>query len=207
MRDLAEREYMREKLFKIPQDAPPSTAFGILNFSVIPELEIITGGVALLPGEYEKIPLRYGDTDRAGTYSALTKGGPFWFHAGMIGIDLAKQRNIVSFADLGDNGRFLAQNYIDDNQAIMAKTWYIYSYMLDNVETRADQVIHQTVYLKNVSDWQAVERIANIVFKGCIPPTTIIPIDTAAFYWRYHMPFAPPMDCETMEIQLWGLTA
>jgi len=206
MRDLGEREYIREKIFKTPQNAPPSTAFGVFNVSVIPEIEIITGGVALLPGEYQKQSLRYGDADRAGTYSALTKGGPFWFHAGMIGIDLAKQKNIISFADLADNGRFLAQNYIDDNQATMAKTWYMYSYMLDNVDTKADQVIQQTVYLKNTSDWPAVERIANIVFKGHIPPTTIIPVDTVAFYWRYHMPFAPPMDCETMEIQLWGLT-
>ncbi|MEE9612907.1 MAG: RidA family protein [Desulfatiglandales bacterium] len=206
MRDLGEREYLREKLFKTPQNAPPATGFGIHNLSVIPDDQIITGGVALLPGEYQKQPLRYGDADRVGTYSSMTKGGPFWFHAGMISIDLVNLKNIVSFADLADNGRFLAQNYIDDSQAIMAKTWYIYRYMLDNVDAKASQVIHQTVYLKNASDWPAVERIANIFFKGHLPPTTIIPVDTVAFHLRYHMPFVPPADCETMEIQLWGLT-
>lgn len=206
MKDSGEREYMREKLFKTPQNSPPSTSFAIYNLSNITDIETITGGLALLPGKFRKVALRYGAADRASTYSALVKGGPFWFHAGMIGIDLAKERNITSFAELADGGRFLAQSYIDDNQAIMAKTWHIYNYMLDGVECKADQVIHQTVYLKNVSDWPAVERIASIVFKGKIPPTTIIPIDEAAFYWRYHVPFVPPRDCEPMEIQLWGLT-
>jgi len=53
-----------------------------------------------------------------------------------MGINLTKQRSVTSFADLTDDGRLLAQNYIDDNQATMAKAWHIYGYVLDNIDAK-----------------------------------------------------------------------
>ena len=119
----------------------------------------------------------------------MTKAEPFWFHAGKCGIDQKTQQPINSFGQLPDNGRFLGQSYIDKSQAMMAKAWYAYyQNMIDNVETKAEQVLCQTVFLQDASEWPAFEKISKLVFDGHIPPTTIVPVDEIAFYWQYHTP-------------------
>ena len=58
-----ERDYMRKRLFKTLQNAPPSTGVGICNLSAAPDIELITGGVALLPGTTKREPLKYNEAD------------------------------------------------------------------------------------------------------------------------------------------------
>ncbi|MBI2854585.1 MAG: hypothetical protein HYX87_06680 [Chloroflexi bacterium] len=210
MKEAAEREYLRRKLHQKVERSAPSTGCRLSNLSIISDVVIIRGAVALLPGDIKKQSLRYSDTDVVGRYSALARGGPYWLAAGMIAVDIAKQEHIVSFGDLEDEGRFLAQSRIDDNETIMAKAWHIYHYMLDNIQTRPEEVIHQTLYMVNPLEWPAVQSVANIVFGGHIPPTTIIPVDEVAFYWQYHqrtqhMPKS--RGGERLEIQLWGMTS
>ena len=205
VRMFSETDYIREKLYKSVEASPTSEGFGLCNLSIIPDVEVITGGIALLPGEYQKEVLMCGAEERVGTYAGMTKAGPLWFSAG-IPTDLVKRQHIVNFGDLTDNGRFLAQGRMDDSQLTMAKAWYTYKFMLDEVNAKASQVVMQTIYLTNPSEWPAVERVANIIFKGRIPPTTIIPCDQIAFYWQSRMRVPQSIGGQTVEIGLWGLT-
>ena len=206
VRMFSETDYIREKLYKSIETSPTSEGFGICDLSIVQNVEIITGAVALLPGEYKKQAVKCGDANRVGTYAGMTKAGPFWFQAGMIPTDLAKRQHIANFSDCPDEGKFLAEGRIDDSQLTMAKTWFVYKYMLDGVNAKPEQVMEQTIYLTNPSDWPAVERIANIIFKGRIPPTTIIPVDQIAYYWQSRMRVPQSMGGQTVEIGMWGLT-
>ena len=206
VRMMPETDYIREKIYKAIETSPTSEGFGIIKLCIVPEVEIVTGCVALLPGEYKKEALKCGDTNRVGAYAGLTKAGPFWFSAGMSGVDLQKQTHITNFSEFGDEGRFLAEGRVDDEMTLMAKTWYTYKYMLDEVETKASQVMQQTVYLTNPAEWPAVERVAKMIFKGRVPPTTIIPVDEMVYYWQSHMSVPPSVGAERVEIGLWGLT-
>jgi len=205
MRALCDREYFRGKLFKSIQESPESFFFGNYRLSVIPDVEILYGGVGLLPGEYQKEVLEDTTPYSVGTYSAMTKAGPLYFTGG-LGVNVERKQHIISFADLPGNGRFLAQGCIDDNQPVMAKTLYNYHLALEKAKAKVNQIIHQTVYLKNPSDWPAVQMASNTVFNGHIPPTTIVPVDEMVFYWQYRMPVPESIGGENVEIQTWGLT-
>jgi len=206
MRMFATTEYIRGKIYESVESSPTSEGFGVYKLSIIPDVEIITGGVARLPGEYQKEAVRCTESDREGTFAGMTKVGPFWFQAGANSTNLAKQQHIVNFSDCPDEGIFLADGRIDDTQLTMAKAWWVYKFLLDGVNAKPEQVIEQTVYLTNPSDWPGVERVANIIFKGRIPATTIIPVDENAFYWQAHMNVPQSIGGQTVEIGMWGLT-
>jgi hypothetical protein len=202
MRIFAETDYMRQKLYKSVETSPTSEGLGLNNLSIIPEVEIITGGVALLPGEYKKTPFKCDPNKRVGTFASLVKAGPLWFTAGNSNI-LDKQQHVVDFGDITDEGRFLAEGRPDWGQLTMAKAWYIYKFLLDEVD--ASQVVMQTIYMTDASEWPAVERVASIIFEGHIPPTTVIPVDEISFYWQSHMRVPPSIGGHTLEIGMWGL--
>lgn len=207
MRALCDREYLRDKLFGSIQEAPESFHFGNYFLSLIPEVESIWGGVGLLPGEYSKGVIKDTTPYSMGKFSAMTKAGPFFFTGGTgLDIPLKKERNILSFADFPGNERFLTQNCVDDNEPLMAKTMRIYHSALEKAGVKADKIIQQTVYLKNPSDWPAVQMVSNIVFDGRIPPTTVVPVDELVYYWQYHMEAPESIGGERVEIQTWGLT-
>ncbi len=201
MTDGCERVYLQEKLFKTAQNAPSTFAFSDYSLNVMPDVKIVIGGVGLLPGEYKKESAVFSTvTDAVSIYSCVTKAGPF-AHGGDVGYNVPKQASFVSFADLGDNGRFLAQSRIDSKHPIMTKSWHIYHKAFADAGVKADQVVHQTVYLKNPADWPAVENIARIVFGNHIPPTTVIPVDEIAFYYQYHMTVPESIGGEMVEMR------
>lgn len=205
MRDLCNCEDLVGKLFASDQEAPEIFAFGNYSLSVIPEVKEIWGGVGLLPGEYTREVIEKPAAYVVGRYSGISIAGPFFFTGG-VGLNIPKKQNIISFADFPGNERFLAQGCVDDNQPIMAKALRIYHTALEKAKVRAEQIVHQTIYLKDASDWPAVQRISNIVFNGRIPPTTIVLVDEMVFYWHYRMRAPESIGGETVEIQTWGLT-
>lgn len=200
MRDICDRLYLREKIFKTPQNAPHSSHLGNYSLSPIPDVEIIWGGIALLPGEYQKEPTSYSRDKPVGLYSRLIKAGPIAY-AGGSGFRATEQKGFIAFSDLADKGRFLAQSRIGNNHPIMTRAWHIYSNSLAKAGVEASQVIHQTIYLKNPSEWPAVESIARVIFDGRIPPTTIVPVDEFPFYWQYH-PESKVEDMIEMQLRL-----
>ena len=128
----------------------------------------------------------------------------------------AREGARVVVADIRDKGRFLAQSRIDDSQTTMAKVWYTYqelSLMMQDAKTHLFDTVHQNVYMVEPSEWPLVERVASIVFKGHIPPTTVIPCDELAYHFRQDLPpYLPPNEVvrklritETVEIDLAGV--
>ncbi|GAF90801.1 unnamed protein product, partial [marine sediment metagenome] len=173
------------------------------DLSVIPEVELIFGAVALAPGEYRVVK---GERMEFGvTYSDWGKAGPLFFFAGTGALDPEKKRSILSFADISDKGRWLAHGRIDDNQIATAKAWFTYQRSIfARMPFKPSQVVHQTVHLRNPSDWPAVERVAQIVFEGRIPATTVVPVDSMGFYFR-DTPTPELLEPLRMEIQLEGI--
>ena len=129
-----------------------------------------------------------------GIFPEWVKAGPFWFVAGEVGFDVVTHQPIHSFSDLSATGRLLAQGRFDDGQTAMAQTWYIYQNldrMLRDAGSDLSKVVQQTVFMRNPSEWPAVERIASIVFGGGIPPTTMVPIDDIGYYKELKMEIEP----------------
>ena len=206
MPEASDREELRKELFKSAEKAPPSTLFGINNLSVIPEVDVITGAIAMLPGQKKSEKMMPSGYSPVGTYAAWSKAEPFWFAAGAAGIDHVRKRSILSFGDIADKGRFLAQSRVDDNQFVMSKVWHLFhDRLFGALPYKPKAVLRQIVYLTNPSFWPAVERISSLVYDGRIPPTTIVPIDDVALSYR-NTPTYELMAPECVEIQLMGLT-
>jgi len=205
MRGFCSNEDLVCKLFASDQEAPEIFGFGNYSLSVVPEVEAIWGGVGLLPGEYTREAIEKPTDYIVGRYSGISTAGPFFFTGG-VGLNIPKRRNIISFAEFPGNERFLAQGCIDNKQPVMAKALRIYQTALEKAKAKAEQIVHQTIYLKDASDWPAVQRISNIVFNGRIPPTTIVPVDEMVFYWQYRMSVPESVGGETVEMQTWGVT-
>lgn len=180
MKVLADIYPQREKLFKTPEEYPLLTFFGMRNLSVVEDAFIIGDAVALLPGRYCKevdvVPER-----TVGLYPMWAKAGPFWFNSGEVAWDHVKHRAIRSFSDLPDAGRFLAQcRFHDVHTTALAQAWYIYQSldkMLRDGGSMLSKVVRQNIYVRDVSDYIAIERVASILYKGNIPPTTLTPVN------------------------------
>jgi enamine deaminase RidA (YjgF/YER057c/UK114 family) len=203
MKDECDREYLAKKTWGEPQNAPLRFHFGNSCLSAISNVAAIWGGVALLPGRHQKEMAFYGKRETVALHPCVTKAGPFAFGGG-VGYNVPKQGSFTSFSDLADdvarNGRFLVQSRVDSNHPITTKAWHIYHIAFTRAHVKPSQVLHQTVYLKNVSEWPAVENIARIVFGGNLPPTTIIPVDDIAFYWKYRMTVPEAIGGEMLEM-------
>jgi enamine deaminase RidA (YjgF/YER057c/UK114 family) len=190
MKELSNRYPLQVELFGRAESAPPLSSLISHNLSVIPQLEVVSGAMAVLPGKVHK---KTGMIPNwcEGVFAEWTKAEPFWNVAGKIGYDTVKRQSVISFADITDHGRFLSQSRIDDSQVTMAKLWYIYQTLrrqTQEAKTNLLNTVQQTVFLVNPSEWPAVERMANLVFEGRIPPTTIIPCDQLAYHFRQDLP-------------------
>jgi enamine deaminase RidA (YjgF/YER057c/UK114 family) len=190
MKEVAGRYPLRAKLFKTREDSPAVTIFGTRNLSSVEEAMIVTDAVAILPGEYRKEVNAVPDRT-LGLYPMWTKGGPFWFVSGELGLNYGEHQAIHSFSDLPDTGRFLAQVcFHDANTITMAQAWRIYQ-SLDRMMREAgsdlSKVLQQSIYIRNVQDYLAVERVASIVYQGQIPPTVLVPVDEIGPYEELRM--------------------
>lgn len=190
MKEVADRYPLRAKLFKSREESPAITVFGIQNLSPVEEAMIVTDAVAVLPGEFRKevnvVPDR-----TVGLYPMWTKAGPFWFVSGELGLNYGKHQAICSFSDLPDTGRFLAQVcFHDGNATAMAQAWRIYQSldrMMHEAGSDLSKVLQQSIYIRNVQDYLAVERVASLVYQGRIPPTTLVPVNDIGPYETLRM--------------------
>ena len=195
MKANADRTALIGKIFKnLSEDVPPNTAFGIRNISVIEEAMIVGDAVALLPGEYHK---EVGMGGSAGIQPVWSKAGPFWFVSGDLGWNRAKHESIHSFSDLTDAGRFLAQGRFHDvHTEVMAQAWYTYQSLdrqMHDAGSELAKVVQQNLYMRDVSEYLAVERIASIVYQGRIPPTILVPVDDIG-------PYGERLEIETISL-------
>lgn len=185
MKELADRYPLREKIYNSREEASTTSTFGMRNLSVIEEAVVNTDAVALLPGpsrrEVDVVPER-----TVGFQPMWIKADPFCFVCGELGLIPAEHQSILSFSDLTDNGRFLAQGRFHDvHTDVMSQAWSIYQSLAQQMrEAGSDlsKVVQQMIFVRDVFDYLAVERIASIVFQNRIPPTTMVPVDDIGPY-------------------------
>lgn len=114
-------------------------------------------------------------------YLGATRAGRYVFAAGEVAIDTSQSRPrmVERAADLSGGLRHLhfGRNYREI--PLVAQSHCVYELIAEGLAnygcTFAD-VAHQTVYLVDVGDFAALERIAVSHFGGRLPPTTIVPI-------------------------------
>jgi enamine deaminase RidA (YjgF/YER057c/UK114 family) len=197
MKELANRYPLQVELFEQAENAPPLSSLISRNLSVIRDLEVVCGAMAVLPGEIKKeTGMIEGWCE--GVFAEWTKAYSLWNVAGKIGYDVVDQQSVICPADLRDNGRFLGNCRIDQTQVTMSKLWYIYQTLMRQAReagTDLQNTVHQTVFLVDPSEWPVVESMGRTIFEGSLPPTTVIPCDQLAYHYRKNLPpYLPPYE-------------
>jgi enamine deaminase RidA (YjgF/YER057c/UK114 family) len=157
-------------------ESPCRTSFYVPSIGAENGLTLMYDGVALLPGEWKKGGEVRPEFDMS--HLPMTqRAGPFVFTTGYIAMDKVTHGPIQRFPQLADAGRFLGLTRLDDAEPILAESWHIYrtiAGLLEQAGSSMSRVVHQYVLLRNVSHYAAVERVANIVYQGKLPATTIV---------------------------------
>jgi len=163
------------------QKMAPWTTFyisGLRNEASWVEFQI----AALIPpkgsDEYSKeIPTKIHTL--SATYLGVVKAGPLIFTVGEVAIDTKGPKLVNKFAELTDEGSFIPYGRIHPDLPIMAEGWHVYQSIkadLESFNTPMTNVVHQSVYMANPSDYPALERIATMFYGAKLPPTTVVPI-------------------------------
>ena len=171
-----------------PATAPTITGFtmGSGRLSGDPEAVAVLDAVAVVPsGDWKKV---------GGTYPEIVSGpipmtqaaGPLIFLTGYSGRDRANFP-IVTFDQLRDHGKLMGLGHFDDPEAetMMCQAWHIYrtyEQLLKEAGSDISRVVHQVLYLVDVSKLAALERVARVIYGGKVPPTTVIGADEIGPY-------------------------
>jgi enamine deaminase RidA (YjgF/YER057c/UK114 family) len=157
-------------------ESPCRTSFYVPAIGADEALTLMYDGVALLPGEWKK----GGEIRPEFEMSHLPmtqRAGPLVFTTGYIAMDKSTHTPAQRFAQIGGAGRLFGLTRLDDAEPIFAEAWYIYrtvAELLDKAGSDVSRVVHQYVLLRDVSHYAAIERVANVVFKGRLPATTVV---------------------------------
>jgi enamine deaminase RidA (YjgF/YER057c/UK114 family) len=180
MDDLGYVHPLQAKLFGEPHNWPAATGFSVRNLHVRDDVQVLSDSIALLPGEHRKQVGLPSDRLVATGIAMWTTGGPFWLVSGELGVDPREHKVINSLGDLDDEGRWLALGRVHEGQAVIAQAWYIYrklERLAKEGGANLSSVVQQNIYLRDLAQYPAVERVAHIAYDGEMPPTTVIPVD------------------------------
>jgi enamine deaminase RidA (YjgF/YER057c/UK114 family) len=157
-------------------ESPCRTSFYVPSLGAEDGAAIMYDGVALLPGEWKKGGEVRPEFEM--THLPMTqRAGPYIFTTGYIAMDKVAHERVQRFPQIADAGRYFGLTRLDDEEAILAESWHIYraiAFLLEQAGSSMSRVVHQYVLLRNVAHYAAVERIANVVYGGKLPATTIV---------------------------------
>ncbi|MBI4320778.1 MAG: RidA family protein [Chloroflexi bacterium] len=121
-----------------------------------------------------------------GSYAIGAKCGPFLFLSGQVPV-YPDGKVVLSFADLRDEeGRALASGRVPTDARegpIAAQTWLIYSKIkkiLEENGSSMDNIVHQMIYITDMSLFPTMERVRMKVFPQNPPPTTTVGVTALA---------------------------
>ncbi len=177
--DLPSLGLVRSRPFA-PKEPPPITMIGASALCV-PGAEVQVEVVVALPregGRREVVPAPRLST--VGHYLVATRTGQMAFALGLIAADGSSGKVIRGDGGLGAEGRVLggglrARDEIEERAA--AQTFYILRDMqalLEDNGAALSAVVKTTVYLRDMQDLPAWERVYGTFFDTNPPPTTII---------------------------------
>ena len=171
-----------------PGTAPTITGFtmGAGRLSGDPDATAVMDSVAVVPGgEWEKVGKTYPEIV-SGPIPMTQQAGPLIFLTGYSGRDQANFP-IVTFDQLRDHGKLMGLAHYDDpeSETMMCQAWHIYrtyQRLLKEAGSDISRVVHQVLYLVDVSKLGALERVARVIYDGKVPPTTVIGADEIGPY-------------------------
>lgn len=121
-----------------------------------------------------------------GSYAIGAKAGPFLFLSGQVPV-YPDGKVVLGYADLRDEeGRALATGRVPTDARegpVAAQTWLIYSKIkkiLEEHGSSLDNILHQTIYMTDITDFAAMERVRMRVFPQNPPPTTTASVTSLA---------------------------
>ena len=112
-------------------------------------------------------------------YVGTVQIGNIVMTAGEVPIDTEAQRVITHATELPGEMRRLQLGRVHKELPIMAQADYIYGLLEKALATHGaglDDVVHQSVYMVDVAEYPALERIAALRFGSRLPATSCIPI-------------------------------
>ena len=117
-------------------------------------------------------------------YTDVIQADNYVFTCGNVPIDNAAKQVIVAPSQLDRSGRQLSFGRLTESR-VEVQTWDVYSRHAESLaqcDVSFEDVIHQTVFMRNPSEYSALERVANQFLGPVIPPTSLVPIlDTSPF--------------------------
>lgn len=186
LRDYTPVRQVRGDFFSRPEDLPGATALMVTDFGVSKNVLMQFDQIALVPpkgsSEYRKEVIRLPGQPALQPYGGAAqavKAGPFIFTSGNVGIDQNTGKLISSSVDLADKGRTLSYGRLHKNMPIMAQTWHVCQFhklLLESNGSSMANIVQQNAYLRDMSEYPAMERVAGLFHGGKVPPTVAIPI-------------------------------
>ncbi len=140
--------------------------------------------IAVRPG-FEKQgytkEVRIGSHGIGPYYLGATRAGPYVFAAGEVPIDTrgGRPRMVERSKDLSGGLQNLQYGRIHSEIPLMAQAEFVYELIgagLASYGCSFADVTHQTVYLVDVGDYPALERMAVLHYGRRFPPTSVVPI-------------------------------
>jgi enamine deaminase RidA (YjgF/YER057c/UK114 family) len=174
----------RQHMYSSKQAAPTSTCVTVPHINGDDDIVAVSDALALLPGEWRKAPALDDVTDMAHLPMSIG-AGPYAFHTGFIPMDKSFHGPVERFGQLGDAGRFLGSNRLDEAETIAAQSWQVYreiEKMLNAVGSTLKQAVQQTVLMRDPTQYAVVEQAARALIGQDLPATTVLPCDDIGPY-------------------------
>lgn len=118
----------------------------------------------------------------AATYSHICRAGDFLFLAGQTAADPATGKTVKGYEDLDEETRAklaTGSMHTDFREGpIVAQTWVIYSNikkMLEEAGSSLDHIVQVRIYMLDLRDFPAFERVRKMFFKR-FPPSTVVEV-------------------------------
>lgn len=183
--------YQRDKRFwpvyervRIHYEPTPAPSSGIGIGRLPQDAWIGLDGIALVPGADRALPGREvlqvpGMLRSSSYYSQAIAAGPYVFLAGQMPVETGSGRFIRGYADIPEEGRFLAtgrSHHDTRNGPIAAQTWFEYDHVrrvLEGLGASMADVLNLTVYLQDIRDLPTFYRVHQRFFPEVGPALTV----------------------------------
>lgn len=187
MRDYRPLGEARQALYP-PGTAVPASS-SVTMSGQLPEGAVISYEAVALAGGHEGYDHAAvaGPSGMSGVYTAVRQAGPYVFTCGDVPIDTGAPAIITDPEHLAGETRYLAFGRFHKEARVQAQSWDVYERHAASLGLHGasfDDVVHQTVYMRDPEQYPALERVALEFYAGRIPPTSLVPIVDTSPYWE-----------------------
>jgi enamine deaminase RidA (YjgF/YER057c/UK114 family) len=158
---------------------PVSTSFQAGHMPV-PGARAMYDAIAVT-GEHERTVV--GNPIQVGSYAAGSRVGELVFLAGEVPADPATGLVVRGFADLGPEADAVRSDVLGLDGwegRIRAQTWFVYQRIaqtLSDAGSSLEGIVKQTVYLRDVRDFPAFDRLSRELLGAEMPATTLVAVE------------------------------